>query len=62
MPSDLLPTQDLWDLLKVQPDHFARTTPAKHKDGLFGCRMLEGQQQGLTNDTDFALGLFNTSE
>ena len=24
--------QDLWDLLKVNPDHFARTTPAKHKD------------------------------
>lgn len=24
--------QDLWDLLKVQPDHFARTTPAKHKE------------------------------
>ncbi|CAK9064828.1 unnamed protein product [Durusdinium trenchii] len=24
--------QDLWELLDVQPDHFARTTPDKHKE------------------------------
>lgn len=24
--------QDLWALLKVQPDHFARTTPSQHKE------------------------------